>query len=144
MGILEALGWAGFTVLKFVLTPSAMIVKNYTFWETWSLTSISASIGVTIFYFFGSRIFAWIDSKRKKKKKVFTKSSRRMVRFLQRFGLAGLALTCVILSVPIAGVLASKFFRRPERVLPVLWAAFTCWSLLLTYLSETGAALFNG
>ena len=144
MGFWEALGWAGFTVLKFALTPSAMIAASYSFWETWILTSISASTGVTLFYFFGSRIFAWIDSKRKKQRRVVTKSSKRTVRVIQRYGLWGLAVSSVILSVPIAGVLASKFFRRPSRVLPVLWAAFTTWSLILSYLSESGAAFFNG
>ena len=68
MGLLDGLGWAAFTIIKFALTPSLMIGNDYTFWETWVLTAISASVGVTLFYFFGTGIFAWVDAKRKKKK----------------------------------------------------------------------------
>lgn len=144
MGFWEAVGWAGFAVIKFAITPSTMIAASYGFWEVWPLTSVAACIGATIFYFFGSRIFRYIDSKRKKPKRLFSKSSRRTVRLIRRFGLPGLAVLSLVLSVPIAGVLASKFFKRPMLVLPVLWIAFTSWAFLLTYLSETGFSLFNG
>lgn len=135
MGIHEILGWFGLTVLKFAITPSIMIGNDYSFWETWILTSLSACIGVTVFYYFGSAIFNWIDSKRKKKKRVFSSSGRRTVRTLRKFGLVGLAVISVVLSVPIAGVLSAKFFRKPRIVLPVLYVAFTSWSFILTGIS---------
>ncbi len=144
MGILEGLGWVGMTVLKFAITPSLMIGNGYQFVETWILTSISACVSVTLFYFFGTAIFKWIDAKRNKKQKpVFTAKGRRTVKFLRKFGLIGLSLVSVFLSVPIAGVLSAKFFREPRVVLPVLYFAFTGWSLLLTYFSVQGVALFN-
>ena len=130
------IGWFGFTILKFAITPSIMIGAGYTFWETWITTSFSAVVGVTVFYFFGDAIFNWIDSRRRRPKKIFTKGNRRLVRTLRRYGLAGLALLSVVLSVPIAGLVAARFFHKPRVVLPVLHVAFTGWSLILTSLSH--------
>ena len=143
MGILEALGWIGMTVIKFAITPSLMIGNGYQFWETWILTSASACVSVTLFYFFGSAIFKWVGQKRKKEKSGFSARGRRTVTFLRKFGLIGLTLTSVFLSVPIAGVLSAKFFRDPRVVLPVLYFAFTGWSLLLTYFSVQGVAFLD-
>ena len=138
------LGWFGFAILKFAITPSLMVSAGYGFWETWLVTSVAAIVGVTVFYYFGNGIFAWIDSKRKRRKRVFTKSSRRTVRILGDHGLAGLSLICVVLSVPIAGIIAARFFHRPFQLLPVLFAAFTGWSLILTSVSMFVAGNVNG
>lgn len=137
------LGWFGFAILKFAITPSLMVSAGYGFWETWLVTSTAAIVGVTVFYFFGNGIFAWIDSKRKRRRRVFTRSSRRTVRILGDHGLAGLSLLCVILSVPIAGLIAARFFNRPMQVLPVLFIAFSGWSLILTSVSLVIASNVN-
>jgi membrane protein DedA with SNARE-associated domain len=137
------LGWFGFAVLKFAISPSLMIGSGYNFWETWAVTSLAGIVGVTVFYFFGNGIFNWIDSKRRKKKKVFTKGSRRTVNFMGKYGLRGLALFSVVLSVPLAGLIAARYFRQPVQVLPVLYVAFTTWSFILTSASIFIAEFFN-
>lgn len=136
-------GWFGFAILKFAITPSLMIGAGYNFWETCIVTSLSAIVGVTVFYFFGNAIFSWLDTKRKKKKRVFSKGSRKTVEIMNKYGLSGLALLSVIISVPIAGLIAARYFAQPGRVLPVLYIAFTSWSLILTSASIFIGEYFN-
>ena len=143
--IAEYLGWFFWTVVKFAISPSTMAATGrYDFWQIWLTTSISAMIGVTVFYYFGNLIFAWVDSKRSRKRRIFSKGSRRMVRILRRYGLPGLALVSVFLSVPIAGLVAAKFFHHQRGILGLLYVSFTTWSLILTLLSVLAADSIHG
>ncbi len=125
-------------MIKFILSPGAMVVAGYTLLESIITTSIGAIIGVTIFFFAGEKIMDALEKlfrlvfKRKKKKRVFNKTNRFIVKMKNSNGLFGLALLCVILSVPVSGILAGKYFREPLKTLPVLYLSFTTWSVLLS------------
>ena len=47
-------------------------------------------------------------------------------------GLPGLAIMPPILSIPITAVIAAKYFHHDRRTLPVLLAAVSGWSVVLS------------
>lgn len=68
-------------------------------------------------------------------KRVFTPGRRRLVRWKNRFGLNGILMVSGLISVPIAAVLAAKYFRDESWAMWRLMLAFTSWAGLLTALS---------
>lgn len=127
--------------VKFLLAPGVALGVGISYLQTILITTIGGATGVVVFYYFGTFIFRtideWVSSKRKnrviKKKKVFTRRNRTLVRFRKRYGLPGLALlTPTILSIPIGTIIASRYFHNPYRTIPFLIASVFLWSLLLT------------
>jgi hypothetical protein len=69
----------------------------------------------------------------RKKKKIFSKKSKRFVRIKQSYGLAGIAiLTPFILSIPIGTFLAIRFFTRSKYTLLFLCLAVVFWSVVFS------------
>jgi dipeptide/tripeptide permease len=138
MGPIETLGWMVGAIIKFVLTPTLMMVRGATWWMTILVTSIGAAIGVLIFFHFGKWVFKvwgkWVIRK-DKKRKAFTPARRRWVRFQKRFGLWGLLAISGLISVPIASILAAKYHSKDPRMPWLLVFAFVVWSFILTTLS---------
>jgi len=143
-GLHEILGWGALAIIKFVLTPSSMIAAGYSVGQTILIVAIAASIGFTIFYFFGELIFKLLEKRSKSKKKTFTRFNRRIVQIKQRFGIVGLAGVCVIISVPISGLICARLFNTPRRDIPVMCIAFTIWTVALTLVSWYVKSLVNG
>ncbi|MBO75521.1 MAG: hypothetical protein CMD33_09640 [Flavobacteriales bacterium] len=136
--ILEILLWMFGAVVKFFVTPSLMIARGWGFWSTVIITSAGAAVGVWIFYFSGKWILKkWADfrGERGPKRPFFTPQRRRMVRFRRLYGMWGLLAVSGLISVPIASMLAAKYYRRDERMPWILLVAFVSWSFILTALS---------
>lgn len=69
----------------------------------------------------------------RKKKKIFSKRSKRFVRIKQNYGLLGIALlTPLLLSIPIGTFLAIRFFTRSHYTLLFLCLAVVFWSIVLS------------
>ena len=106
MDILAEIAFWGFwSIVKFIVTPSAMIVYGKSVLYTIFVTSLGAAVGVQIFYHMGRLIFNWIYKRKGKKEKIVTPMKRRIVSFKNNFGIVGLLLICGIISVPISSVL---------------------------------------
>jgi len=136
--LFEWAAWAMFAIVKFVITPSAMIAVDYSFMDAFLTTGIGATFGLLAFYYAGptiyntvARLFRFKGSKRR----IFTKRNRRIVSFKNKYGLPGLALVCGFISVPLAGILAGKYFKDSAKVLPALTFAFWFWAFLFTFVS---------
>lgn len=131
--------WSIAAIVKFVVTPSAMVASGFHGLTTWLTTSAGASIGVWGFWHFGKWCFGWWESIRPSRmdrgKRVFTPGRRRLVRWKNRFGLNGILMVSGLISVPIAAVLAAKYFRDESWAMWRLMLAFTSWAGLLTALS---------
>ena len=137
-GVLEILLWIFGAVVKFLVTPSLMIARGWSFGATVIVTSTGAAVGVWIFFYFGKWMLKkWAEFRGEKepKRPFFTPQRRRVVRFRRQFGMWGLLAISGMISVPIAAILAAKYYQRDERMPWILVVAFVAWSLLLTSLS---------
>jgi len=131
------------SILKFLITPSLMIAAGYSWWEVLIISSFGAVLGVFIFYNAGKAIFNWWSKFRANSKKndssprkpTPSKSKRRFIIFKDKYGLPGLILISGIISVPIAAVLAAKYFRNNKKTPFYLILAFMCWACFLTFVS---------
>lgn len=137
-GIVEILLWMFGAVVKFLVTPSLMIARGWSFGATVLVTSVGAAVGVWVFFFFGKWILIkWGEFRGEKepKRPFFTPQRRRVVRFRRLFGMWGLLAVSGLISVPIASILAAKYYQRDERMPWILVVAFVVWSLILSALS---------
>jgi membrane protein DedA with SNARE-associated domain len=137
-GLLEIVLWMFGAVVKFIVTPSLMVARGWGFWPTVIITSAGATAGVWVFFYFGKWILRkWAEFRGKKepKRPFFTPQRRRVVRLRRLFGMWGLLAVSGLISVPIASILAAKYYQRNERMPWILVLAFVAWTFILTALS---------
>jgi uncharacterized membrane protein len=136
--VVKILGWLLFSMAKFLFAPSALVASGYTFWETLAIAVAGGVIGIWIFYYTGSRIFDYfkrLQARKNKKKKVFTKKNKLIVRLVKNYGLVGLCSVLGVISIPLAALLAARYFRDRKGTLVYLSISVLLWALLLTVFS---------
>ena len=121
------------TIIKFIIVPYLMIEMDYNFLTIIVVHSSGAALGVFIFYNFGDIIFRLINSWKRKKKKT-TKSKRWIINIKNKYQLKGLLFISGIISVPIASLLAARYFKS-NTTMAYLIMAFFIWSLIITGVS---------
>jgi membrane protein DedA with SNARE-associated domain len=136
MEIYQFILYGFLAVVKFIITPFTIYAtgkETIQFGEVVVTTATGAAVGVLLFYYGGTYFFSWTSHlKSKKKKPVFTKGRRRIVKIKNKFGIVGFMAISAMLSVPITSLLAAKFFKH-NRFTP-LWliCGFIIWSLILS------------
>ncbi len=131
------------TSVKFVVgVPAAYAAMQMTFLELSLFSSISGIFGVACFVFLSDWLFKIWDNLRMKyfppkeakaKRKIFSKSARRYVLIVRKYGLAGLALlTPTLLSIPIGTILARKFFPNRAKVFFYLSGSVILWAVAIS------------
>ena len=141
--IIAYLVWILMSIVKFLLTPSAMIVAGNNWLEVIVTCSLGATIGILLFYNAGKTISSWwkrvkassLNIKPPKKKRFVTKRKRQFIKFKRQYGLVGLMLISVFISVPITAFLGAKYFSHNRNTPMYLIAAFFVWGCVLTFLS---------
>lgn len=131
----EYIAWALLAIIKFIIAPSLMIGAGYSWLTSILTTSIGAAIGLIFFYHFAGFITKLVMRIRKRPFRRFTRVNRFIVRVKQRFGLVGFCAIAVIISVPVAAMIASRLFREPAKAIPALILGFLTWSFILTSVS---------
>jgi len=133
----ELLGWWSLAIVKFLFLPWVMIIaggKGYL--ETVLVASSGAALGVYVISFFGERLFIYLSEReRRRGKKVFSKTRRRLVGVKSRFGLAGLIAISALISVPISVLLATKYFRHVRFMREKMVLGFFVWANVLSLLA---------
>lgn len=131
--ISAVLGWSA---LKYMFgIAHTTVIFNLGFIPSMLLTVGGGMVGVWAFGFFDKKLRGWWhhwrgDDKKIKKIK-FTKNKRRMVRFRDKFGLAGIAfLTPVLLSVPIGTFMALRLTHNMYRISFFMFVSFIIYSLV--------------
>jgi len=135
--ILAVLFWWLWATIKFLVAPTSMVLfakNDWSFMEVVLIIASGASLGVFIFYNFGERIFLYLDSHRKNEAKKFTKLNRFITRMKVRYGFVGVMLISGLISVPIASLLAARYYRS-DTAMPKLILSFWLWTIFLTALS---------
>ncbi len=121
---------------KFLFVPFAMILddggEHWSWLGTIAITSSGAALGVYIFFHFGEYIFNWLAHVFWKPKKNFKPWKRRIIKLKWRYGIKGLMLISGLISVPIASLVAAKFYRHNPNALSMMIVGFFFWSVLLS------------
>ena len=135
---IEALGWMALSIVKFVVTPGAAVAAGVPPIQAFAWSSLGAAAGLAALQPLSRRLFGWFSARRRHKGKAnFTPSRRRILGIKMRFGLWGVAAVGGVLGVPVAALIAYKYFGHRRDTLPVLIVVFSLWSALLTTLAAT-------
>lgn len=137
---LETIIAALIATLKFALTvPFFIIREKLTFWESLIFGISSGTFGIILFMFLSARIlnfWEWFKTKtgllkRKKPKKVFTKRTRRWVKFRTKYGLVGIALASpFFLSLPVGCFLAVRYYKNKREIFLYMFGGVVIWSFV--------------
>jgi len=144
--LLKILGWWGLSCVKFLFVPFFMIHSNQEHWswiETILISSSGAAGGVFLFFHLGEYLFGWWAKNFSRNKKLMTRGRRMIIRVKWKWGMKGLMLISGLISVPVASLLAARFYRHQANTLPLLIIAFFAWSLVLTSIAYTTKLFFE-
>ncbi len=147
---LEILEVTLISAVKFVLAPFEAERYHFNFWKATFITSIGGWIGVFFFYYAGVKFLVWWQhgvallksffikkSIQSKKKKVFTRSSRFIIRIKMRFGIIGIAfITPSLISIPIGSIVAANFYKKKKGVLLYFIISVFIWSLVINGIAQ--------
>lgn len=80
--------------------------------------------------------YEYVD-KYSRKRKIFTKRNRRIVKIWKKYGLTGIAIvTPVIISIPIGTVIANSLENNKKKILFYMFLSILFWSLTMTTIFE--------
>lgn len=127
-----------FCTWKFAATfPVAIYLMKMSVAETIIYTNIGGILGAFIFLNFSKiLIMMWqkFSTGRKRKRLIFTPSSRKFVKIKKKYGLPGIViLSPIILSIPVGAFLAAKYYGTGIKVLTWLAAGQFFWSAIYTF-----------
>jgi hypothetical protein len=118
--------------LKFVFGPTFGVANDLPVVPIIILTALGMMTTIYLFTFFGDEIRALIGRFRKKKR-IFSKKSRRFVRMWRKFGLKGLCLlTPLVLTPPGGGLLVNLLGSKKKVILKWMWISALLWSTIIT------------
>lgn len=127
---------------KFAATfPVAIYVMKMSFAETLLYSNIGGIIGAVVSVYLSGFLLKmwdtyWPDKLkfRRKPRKIFTKSTRRLVKIKSTYGLFGIVmLSPVILSIPLGSFLLVKYYGISKSNLLLLIAGQFFWSVVYTF-----------
>jgi len=131
---LKIIGLLALSAVKFLFSPSASLLAGYSALETILLTTVGGSLGFILFFKFGDILTrAFQKMIKKKAPRKFSRRNRIIVKIKAGYGIFGLALlTPVLLSIPIGAILASIYYVKDKRTIPIFLSSIVIWSFVLT------------
>ena len=143
-----------FIAVKFGFSfPFIALKYDFSFSQTVILTSVGGILGVLFFalitaifsklwdrYYVGSKFEERVDKayrkiipERKKKKKVFTRRNKMVIKMRNKYGLIGLVLlTPSLLSIPLGTFITLRYYPKYLKSILFLCAAVILWSVIFT------------
>lgn len=133
--------------VKFSMTfPLAVFEFKFSFFETILWINIGGILEIYFFAYLYEKIINWVQvltsiakkrrgikEKTLKKKKIFNKRNRRIIRIKQKYGLIGLAIsTPLLLSIPIGVFLTVHYYPGSRTKYIYLISANIFWSVIYT------------
>ncbi|MGI8893367.1 MAG: small multi-drug export protein [Bacteroidia bacterium] len=92
--------------------------------------------------FFNSIKLFFFKSRSHKPVKIFSKRSRRLVKFWKSYGLMGIALiTPIILSIPIGTFIAIRLYPNKKKIFLLMFCSIVLWSIIITSFLEAFRAI---
>jgi len=69
----------------------------------------------------------------RKKKKVFTKNRRRLVKIKSRYGLIGIALVSpIVIGIPVGAFIAVRYYHNKKKILLYMMLSVALWTVALS------------
>jgi hypothetical protein len=132
--------------VKFAMTfPLAIMEFHFGFFETILWINVGGLLGVYFFAYLSEGLNRWIQRtiiRRRKsnpltikirKKKIFTKRNRRIIRIKNRYGLPGIIITTpFLLSIPLGVFIVTRYYRLKKARYIYLVCSNIAWSILYT------------
>lgn len=127
--ILKFFGIYLMTLFKFISGPVLGCIAGYSLIEIMLVTVLGMMSSVLIFTFLGEWMKRQWDIRIKKKRMVFSRKNRRIVRIWQKFGAAGVAFLTPLLLSPIGGTLVMTAFGVDrKRIIGYMLISSVWWS----------------
>ena len=118
--------------LKFIFGPTFGVANDLPVVAIIILTALGMMTTIYLFTFFGDELRRFFG-RFIKKKKVFSKKSRRFVKIWRRFGLKGMCLlTPLVLTPPGGGLLVNLLGSNKRLILKWMWISAFLWSTVIT------------
>lgn len=124
------------STFKFIFGPLAGIGSGLSFWETYLCTVIGMMTTVLVLSSIGTPARAWLIHKltsRSKKKKVFNRRNRQIVKIWSKYGMRGVAFFTPLLLTPPGGTLiAISFGETRQKIVVYMLVSAIFWGALIT------------
>lgn len=127
-------GFFGLSMIKFLFAPFGGPAAGLTFIETYLSCIAGAMVCAFIFYFSAEFFMKRAHNKRVegikealkmgielKRKKVFTKTNKLVVKMKRKLGIYGISMYApLFLSVPVGSIITAKFYGKDKRTFPLI------------------------
>ncbi|MFN6176754.1 MAG: hypothetical protein ACK46G_04370 [Flavobacteriales bacterium] len=140
--ILSVVAWG---MLKMLVAAGLGAGFGFSFLQNFMCTAVGGCLGVLLFYGFSARLterarVRWLRKRNvaiakgdAKVAPIFTKLNRRIIRVKHTSGYLGVAaLTPLVLTIPLGGILAARFFHHDRRTLPAMLLSVVVQALCVT------------
>lgn len=129
--MLTVILWSGF---KFVVGIATAVALGFTNFETFFLSIGGGMVGVVVYLYLWDSIIKLVRHYFPKKPKAvkFSPLKRKLVVFIKRYEVYGIALlTPVLFSMPIGTILASAIEPNKWRIKIIMLGALCFWALII-------------
>jgi uncharacterized membrane protein len=129
--ILKFLGIYLMSLFKFIAGPVLGFAAGYSLLEIMLVTVLGMMSSVFLFTYLGGWVKHQWEVKIRKKKKVFSRRTRRTVAIWQKFGAAGVAFLTPILLSPIGGtIVLTSFGVKKNLIITYMFISGVWWSFV--------------
>lgn len=127
--LLTFLGIYLMTLFKFIAGPLLGSLAGYSLFEIMLVTVSGMMSSVVLFTFLGEWIKKLWDQRFNRRRTIFTKKNRRIVKVWQKSGAVGVAFLTPLLLTPIGGTLVMTSFGVNRRIiLSYMFVSSLWWS----------------
>lgn len=129
---------------KFMFAPFTGLAIGLPYWETFLASAAGGIFSASIFYFFSEFVLAYLhkrkmkkaDAAGAKKKKVFNRTNRSIIRVKHSLGIYGICFWApFFLSVPLGSIIAAKFYGKISRTFPLIIVGMFMNAFVMTSLA---------
>lgn len=125
------------SMLKFIAGPLIGLATGTSVWETSILTILGMMTSVLLFSFIGKIFRERVIKRFFKKKKVFSRKTRRFVALWQQYGIMGISFLTPILFTPIGGTIlitSLSGLQQKRKMFTYMLLSASFWSFTLSSL----------
>ena len=122
------------SAVKFIAGPAIGMAADLAVFETAFFTTLGMMSTVVLFTFFGKQTRLLLSRFRRKKRKVFSRRSRRFVYIWKHYGILGTAFLTPLFLTPIGGAIIANAFKSPkQKLLTYMFLSALFWAVVLSW-----------